>query len=70
MDHMVKEGQFGIQVPPDDPQGLADAIRWAAENPAELDRMGLNGRKFLEDHYSSDLCIGKIEEVLRQTTAI
>ena len=69
MDHMVKEGQFGLQVPPDDPQGLADAIRWAAEHPTELDRMGLNGRKFLEDHYSSDLCIGKIEEILRQTTA-
>jgi colanic acid biosynthesis glycosyl transferase WcaI len=70
MDRMVKEGQFGLQVPPDDPQGLADAIRWAAEHPAELDRMGLNGRKFLEDHYSSGLCIGKSEEVLRQTMAV
>jgi len=64
MDHMIKEGQFGLQVPPDDPQGLADAIRWAAGHPIELDRMGLKGRKFLEDHYSSDLCIGKTEEVL------
>ena len=67
VDRMVKEGEFGLQVPPDDPQSLADVIMWSADHSEDLNRMGQKGREYLENHFSSELCISKIEEILQQT---
>lgn len=67
VDRMVKEGAFGLQVPPDDPQALAEAIRWGADHPEELDQMGAAGRNYLLAKFRRDLCIKKIEEVLLKT---
>ncbi len=36
----------GVVVPPEDPQALAESIRWLAANPAEAAAMGQRGRAF------------------------
>ena len=67
LDRMVREGKFGLQVPPDDPQALAKAIKWAASHPAELDKMGQRGRGYLRSNFSRDHCIKLIEVVLQES---
>jgi colanic acid biosynthesis glycosyl transferase WcaI len=69
LDRMVKEGKFGLQVPPDDPQALAEAIKWAASHPAELDEMGQRGRAYLRVNFSRDHCVKLIEAVLLESVA-
>lgn len=39
----VEDGVTGMLVPPEDPQALADAIRWMVEHPAECAEMGRRG---------------------------
>lgn len=41
----VEDGVTGLLVPPEDPQALADAIRWMIEHPAERAEMGRRGRE-------------------------
>lgn len=41
----VEDGVTGILVPPEDPQALAEAIRWMVEHPAERAEMGRRGRE-------------------------
>jgi colanic acid biosynthesis glycosyl transferase WcaI len=67
VDRMVREGKFGLQVPPDDPQALAEAIKWAASHPAELDKMGQRGRDYLRVNFSRDHCVKLIEAVLLES---
>ncbi len=69
LDRMVREGKFGLQVPPDDPQALAEAIKWAASHPAELDKMGQQGREYLRGYFSRDHCVKLIEAVLLESVA-
>lgn len=39
----VEHGKTGLLIPPDDPEALAQAIRWMVEHPGERERMGRNG---------------------------
>ncbi len=51
---MVEDGVTGLLVAPNDPAALAAAVRWAAEHPAEMSRMGAAARtRFLAD-YTAD----------------
>jgi colanic acid biosynthesis glycosyl transferase WcaI len=65
---LIREGRFGLQVLPDDPQALAEKIKWAAANPDEMDRMGQAGREYLINNFSRELCIRKIEDSLLRST--
>ena len=69
VDRMVREGEFGLQVPPDDPQALAEAIKWAASHPVELDKMGQRGREYLRVNFSREHCVKLIEKVLLESVA-
>lgn len=62
---MVKSANCGLLVPPDDPEALADALRWAAAHPDELSQLGQNARAYLEQHHSQDRCVGQIEMLLK-----
>ncbi len=61
---LVSEAKCGLCVPPDDPVALADALRYAASHRDELERMGENGRRYLEEHFSRRKCVAQIKEIL------
>jgi glycosyltransferase involved in cell wall biosynthesis len=49
---VVEAADCGMFAAPGNAAQLADAIRRLAANPAESRRMGLRGRKYLEEHFS------------------
>ena len=49
---IVDTWQCGICVPPDDPNAIADAIRYLLDHPEEARRMGENGRRAVEEVYN------------------
>jgi len=59
----VDHNTTGILVPPKNPEGLAAAILELADNPQRRKGMGLAGRKKVEDYFSMDAQIKKIEAV-------
>jgi colanic acid biosynthesis glycosyl transferase WcaI len=61
---LISEAKCGLCVPPDDPVALAEALRYAAAHRDELERMGENGRRYLETHFSRRKCVAQIEEIL------
>jgi len=61
---LITKANCGICVPPNDPVSLAEALRYAAAHPDELKKMGENGRKYLEEHFSRQKCVAQIEKIL------
>lgn len=61
---LVSEAKCGLCVPPDDPGALAEALRYAAVHRDELEQMGENGRRYLEENFSRSKCVAQIEEIL------
>lgn len=41
-------------VPPEEPVALADAVRTLYSNTLLCDRLGVNGRKYVEKHYTRE----------------
>ena len=50
---IVVSGETGRLTPPDDPQAVADALSDLIARPDERLRMGRNGRRRYEDHYTT-----------------
>jgi colanic acid biosynthesis glycosyl transferase WcaI len=44
--------ECGITVPPEDPSVLAEAIRALTDDPTRRQRLGMNGRRLVENEYS------------------
>jgi colanic acid biosynthesis glycosyl transferase WcaI len=63
---LIRDSECGLCVPPDDPERLAEALRYAAAHPDEMDRMGKNGRRHLVESYSRKDSVGKIESILEK----
>jgi len=61
---LVTQVGCGLCVPPNDPVGLAGALRYAAAHRDKLERMGANARRYLEEHFSRQKCVAQIEEIL------
>ncbi len=62
--HVVEQAQCGIFVEPGNARQMADAIRWLAQDPVTSRDMGLNGRQFLESHFSREAIGEKLVMVL------
>ncbi len=45
--HVIQQAEAGIVVPIDQPEEMANAIRFLAANPREAARLGQNGRKYV-----------------------
>jgi glycosyltransferase involved in cell wall biosynthesis len=56
----VIDGYNGFLVPPRDPRALADRILHLLENPSEARRMGLNGRRLVEERFDIEKRVDKI----------
>lgn len=65
---LVEQAQAGIAVPPEDAQGMAEAILRLYNNSKLRARLGANGRKYAEENFSRQIIARKyvqlIEEVL------
>jgi glycosyltransferase involved in cell wall biosynthesis len=57
----------GVVVPPEDPEALANAVRWLSEHPAEAAKMGENGREFARRRLRSSQA-QRLEEILLDVT--
>jgi colanic acid biosynthesis glycosyl transferase WcaI len=64
----VSEGRFGIVVPPGNPEELARALAELATDKAGRDKMGENGRAFVEQ-FSFDRVHEDFERLLREVAA-
>lgn len=51
---VVKDGDTGILVPPNNPQKLADAVNSLLDNPKRMRRMGMNGRERVKKLFTWD----------------
>jgi colanic acid biosynthesis glycosyl transferase WcaI len=66
---LVQDAQCGLIVPPEDPVKLAEALRYAASNSKEMERMGVNARRYLVENHSRQDCVRRIEAVLEKAAA-
>ncbi len=54
MAEIVADGVTGLHFAPGDPEDLAAKVRWAAEHPEEMFRMGANARRVYEEKYNPE----------------
>ncbi|WP_119066660.1 glycosyltransferase family 4 protein [Aggregatilinea lenta] len=69
IERLVSDANCGLTVEPDDPSGLAEALRWAADHPEECARQGVQARQYFEQYHSRALCVKQLEAILQQTIA-
>ncbi|MDP2994899.1 MAG: glycosyltransferase family 4 protein, partial [Anaerolineales bacterium] len=62
---VVEAAGCGIFAQPGNPSALAKAIKTLAANPERSRKMGLAGRKYLEEHFSRAVIAEKLLEVLK-----
>ncbi|HET7482313.1 MAG TPA: glycosyltransferase family 4 protein [Actinomycetota bacterium] len=60
---VVERSGAGVAVAPDDPESLTKAIDRLTREPAELQRMGESGRRFIENHASPAAIAARYEEL-------
>lgn len=63
---VIQDGINGIFVPPQDVKALRDAIQYLWNNPEIADRMGREGRKFIEQHHAFDLFVKNVQETVTE----
>ena len=66
----VKDAEAGITVPSEDPAAIADAVAKLAALPvSERWRMGLRGRRYVEEHHDFQKLGDRLEQVLQLALA-
>lgn len=63
----LKDGHNGFLVPPRDIEQLASKLTRLLTDVDLAARMGSNGRKFVEEHYASDLHVDKLVDIFNIT---
>lgn len=63
---IVRDAECGIIAPAGDAQQLAEAILNIKQNANLAGRMGENGRRYAEIHFSRPACVHQFEEVFEQ----
>jgi glycosyltransferase involved in cell wall biosynthesis/peptidoglycan/xylan/chitin deacetylase (PgdA/CDA1 family) len=66
---VVRDGETGWLVPPEDPEALAAAIISALAQPEERERRALAGHELVAREYSMEAMIDRIEDLCRSLTA-
>jgi glycosyltransferase involved in cell wall biosynthesis len=69
---IVKDGETGLLVDPDDSRGFASAIVWLLTHPEQAQQMGKRGQERVYSHFSAEKMTNETlslyEELLRQST--
>jgi glycosyltransferase involved in cell wall biosynthesis len=66
---IIQEGQTGIFVPQGDSKALREAIRSLWDNPGEAERMGREGRKWVEQYHTLDKWVNDVKRVVKEVIA-
>jgi|GEM_PF-66702 len=69
MPEVVRDGETGLLVPPDDPGALAEAVCRLLENPAEARRMGQAAQEHLAASESMEATAAALVEVYQKVTS-
>lgn len=62
---LVREGECGIVVPPEDPRALAEAVAYLTSHPDERQEMGKRGREIVECYHSWDSRASDVARILQ-----
>ncbi len=66
VNNIVQEAQAGITVEPGNPEALAEGIlRLYRLTPEERERLGANGRSYVEKYHDINILSEKLAEVIR-----
>ncbi len=65
---LLETANAGVSVSPENPEELAKAILWLADNNDIAVNLGRNGREFVEKHYKWSNLVSSWLEELRKTT--
>ncbi|MBQ7038210.1 MAG: glycosyltransferase family 4 protein [Clostridia bacterium] len=63
---VLDETGAGLCVEPEDDAALADALRLCCEKMDQLDKLGANGRAYVEENLSAEICTAKYIEVIKE----
>jgi glycosyltransferase involved in cell wall biosynthesis len=66
---LLRSGETGRLVPPEDPAALADAIAAAVQRPEEAERMAVRAFLVLKDRYSVHAMVGSVRDVYEDLLA-
>jgi glycosyltransferase involved in cell wall biosynthesis len=66
---VVEAADCGLFVQPGSPSALADALRLLAADPEGARRMGLNGRRFVEENFNREKAAAKLLEIMQRTVS-
>jgi glycosyltransferase involved in cell wall biosynthesis len=64
---VVRHGENGLYVPPQDPDALRSAVRRVLDNPAEAHQMGRAGRRLVEERHTLDGWVSAVARVVAET---
>lgn len=63
---LITSSNCGLCVSPNDPIKIADALRYAMRNQHEIKKLGINGRRYLEEYFSRQKNTSEIEKILNR----
>jgi colanic acid biosynthesis glycosyl transferase WcaI len=66
----VNQNQVGVVVPPEDPQELADAIRYLKQQRSEALHLGQNGRRVVEEQFDRRIVLGRFVNHLESLVGV
>jgi hypothetical protein len=61
---IIRDGEHGLYVPPEDPAALRRAIEHLAAHPDEAERMGRAGRALIEQRHTLDGYVGRLAALM------
>lgn len=61
--HVITQAECGMVARASDDRGLADNMRKYIEDPSRYCRLGLNARRYYEEHFTKDVFIDKLEKI-------
>lgn len=66
MPEVVRDGETGFVVPPNDPAAIAERLRWLADHPEDADRMGQRARQHVVDNFSWPIVVQRCLRIYQQ----
>jgi len=63
---LIKDGSTGLLVPPRDPGSIAEACLKLLKDKSLISRLGQAGRKLVEENFSLEAMLDKIEKLYQE----